>query len=113
MDIVHSLTLPIHTLYFQVQVPIPHRGNDPGGGTLPSRGKDRQTTPAPAQTSAGTTQTRATRSQTPSPTPLTPTPVPNDPHPHPKRGPCTKEGSTWSKRARQPEPPQDETVPTS
>ncbi|MED6244356.1 hypothetical protein ATANTOWER_006104 [Ataeniobius toweri] len=27
MDIVHSLTLPIHILYSQVQVPIPHRGN--------------------------------------------------------------------------------------
>ncbi|MED6251591.1 hypothetical protein ATANTOWER_000189 [Ataeniobius toweri] len=25
MDIVHSLTLPIHTLYSQVQVPMPHR----------------------------------------------------------------------------------------
>ncbi|MEQ2298726.1 hypothetical protein AMECASPLE_008327 [Ameca splendens] len=44
MDIIHSLTLPIHTLYSQVQVPIPHRDNqppDPGGGPLLSGGGDR------------------------------------------------------------------------
>ncbi|MEQ2291891.1 hypothetical protein AMECASPLE_017492 [Ameca splendens] len=29
MDVVPSLTLPIHTLYSQVQVPIPHRDNQP------------------------------------------------------------------------------------
>ncbi|MED6254731.1 hypothetical protein ATANTOWER_032382 [Ataeniobius toweri] len=84
-----TLTLPIHTLYSQVQVPIPHRGNqspDPGG-PLPSRGRDRQTAPTPE----------------PGPRPPAPTPVPNDPHPHAKRGSCTKEGSTWSKLARQPE----------
>ncbi|MED6288881.1 hypothetical protein CHARACLAT_030765 [Characodon lateralis] len=37
MDVVHSLTLSIHTLYCQVQVLIPQRGNwppDPGGGVL-------------------------------------------------------------------------------
>ncbi|KAK5611394.1 hypothetical protein CRENBAI_017402 [Crenichthys baileyi] len=37
--------------------------------------------------------------------------VPNDPHPHLERGPCTKEGSTWSKLPRQPEPPQNKIVP--
>ncbi|KAK5614232.1 hypothetical protein CRENBAI_006197 [Crenichthys baileyi] len=50
MDVVHSLTLPIHTLYSQVQVPIPHRDNqplDPGGGPVPCGGGDRQTAPAP------------------------------------------------------------------
>ncbi|MEQ2251234.1 hypothetical protein ILYODFUR_008760 [Ilyodon furcidens] len=50
MDVVHSLTLPIHTLYSQVQVPIPHRDNqppDPGGGHLPSGGGDGLTAPAP------------------------------------------------------------------
>ncbi|MEQ2251192.1 hypothetical protein ILYODFUR_008370 [Ilyodon furcidens] len=39
MDVVYSLTLPIHTLYSQVQVPIPQSGNQPpdsGGGPLPS-----------------------------------------------------------------------------
>ncbi|MEQ2303081.1 hypothetical protein AMECASPLE_013109 [Ameca splendens] len=29
MDVVHSLTLPIHTLYSQVQVLIPHRTASP------------------------------------------------------------------------------------
>ncbi|KAK5607889.1 hypothetical protein CRENBAI_009416 [Crenichthys baileyi] len=32
------------------------------------------------------------------------TPVPNNPHP--ERRPCAEEGSTWSKLAHQPEPPQ-------
>ncbi|MEQ2281642.1 hypothetical protein AMECASPLE_032559 [Ameca splendens] len=38
MDIVHPPTLPIHSLYSQVQVPIPHRDNqppEPGVGPLP------------------------------------------------------------------------------
>ncbi|MEQ2289722.1 hypothetical protein AMECASPLE_036104 [Ameca splendens] len=47
----------------------------------------------------------------PSPAPA-PNPVPNNPHPPPERGLCTKEGSTWLKPARQPEPPQDIAVPT-
>ncbi|MEQ2278829.1 hypothetical protein AMECASPLE_003214 [Ameca splendens] len=111
MDVVPLLTLPIHTLYSQVQVPIPHRGNqpqDPGGGPLPSGGGDRQTAPAPAQTSAGTAQTRATPVQTPTPCP---NPIPSDPHPHPERGHVQKKGSTWSKQARhrmkQSQPPED------
>ncbi|MED6249418.1 hypothetical protein ATANTOWER_013755 [Ataeniobius toweri] len=50
MDVIHSFTLPMHTLYSQVQAPVPPRGNqpsDPGGGPLPSWGRDRQTAPAP------------------------------------------------------------------
>ncbi|MED6244875.1 hypothetical protein ATANTOWER_026288 [Ataeniobius toweri] len=87
MDVVHSLTLPIHTLYSQIQVPIPHRGNqppDPEGGPFPSGDEDRETAPAPAQTIAGTAQTRLSLAQNPTPAP---TPVPNDPHPHSERVP--------------------------
>ncbi|MED6240795.1 hypothetical protein ATANTOWER_028267 [Ataeniobius toweri] len=39
MDVAHSLTIPIHTLYCKVQVQIPQRGNQspyPGGGPLSS-----------------------------------------------------------------------------
>ncbi|KAK5610761.1 hypothetical protein CRENBAI_026869 [Crenichthys baileyi] len=49
------------------------------------------------------------------PNPSDPNPDPSvskNPHPNPERGPCTKDRSTWSKRARQPELPLDETVPT-
>ncbi|MEQ2313359.1 hypothetical protein AMECASPLE_001195 [Ameca splendens] len=73
------------------------------------RGEDRQTVPAAAQTSAGTARTQQPRHR---PRPPALTPVPNDPGPHPEREPLTKEGPTWSKRARQPELSQDETVPT-
>ncbi|MEQ2312004.1 hypothetical protein AMECASPLE_026440 [Ameca splendens] len=99
MDVVHSLTLPIHILYFQVQVPIPHSGNqppEPGGGPIPSKGGDRQTAKAPE----------------PGLVPEPERPRPSDPHPHPQRGACTKERSTWSKLAHQPQPPQDEIIPT-
>ncbi|MEQ2316655.1 hypothetical protein AMECASPLE_034660 [Ameca splendens] len=40
MDIVHSLTLPIHTLYSQVQVPIPHRDNQPPDPDIEARDRD-------------------------------------------------------------------------
>ncbi|KAK5615062.1 hypothetical protein CRENBAI_006188 [Crenichthys baileyi] len=79
---------------------------------MPGRGLQKHCTsiaPGPARISAGTTKSKLPQ---PGPRPPTPTPVPNDPHPHPERGPCTKEGSTWSKQAHQPEPPQDETVAT-
>ncbi|MED6272163.1 hypothetical protein CHARACLAT_027400 [Characodon lateralis] len=92
MDVVHSLTLPIHTLHSQVQVSIPHRDNeppDPGGSPLPSGGGDRQTTPGQPGPMPETERPRV-------PAPNT---VPNDPHPYPERGPCKKEGSTWSKLA--------------
>ncbi|MEQ2238991.1 hypothetical protein ILYODFUR_039156 [Ilyodon furcidens] len=98
MDVIHSFTLPMHTLYSQVQAPVPPRGNqpsDPGGSPLPSWGRDRQTAPRPGRPPAPATN-----------------PVPNNPHPPLERGLCTKEGSTWPKPARQPEPPQDEAVPT-
>ncbi|MED6259779.1 hypothetical protein ATANTOWER_030891 [Ataeniobius toweri] len=45
MDVVHSLTLPIHTLYSQVQVPIPHRDNqppDPGTSGVRNRNPDKE-----------------------------------------------------------------------
>ncbi|KAK5619114.1 hypothetical protein CRENBAI_025775 [Crenichthys baileyi] len=96
------------------QVLIPQRGNQPldprGGSLLPSfRGGDRHphtsAAPAPAQTSADTAPMRVTLAHTPTRL-SSPTPVPNDSDPH------TKDGSTWFKRACQPELSQDETVPT-
>ncbi|KAK5606757.1 hypothetical protein CRENBAI_016102 [Crenichthys baileyi] len=48
MDVLHSLTLSMHTLYSKVRAPAAPRGNQPpdqGGGPLPSRGRDRQTGP--------------------------------------------------------------------
>ncbi|MEQ2312268.1 hypothetical protein AMECASPLE_029168 [Ameca splendens] len=97
MDVIHSLTLPMHTLYSQVQAPVHPRGNqppDPGGGPLPSWGRGRQTAPVLPR-------------PRPSSRPPAPNPVPNKPHPPPERGLCTKEGSTWPKATRQPEPPQE------
>ncbi|MEQ2238709.1 hypothetical protein ILYODFUR_036015 [Ilyodon furcidens] len=105
MDVIHSLTLPMHTLYSQVQVPVHPRGNQrsyPGGGPLPSwaeTGRQRRHRPDPGDPG-------------PAPAPPTPNPVPNNPDPPLERGVCTKEGSKWLKPARKLEPPQDSAVQT-
>ncbi|MED6284801.1 hypothetical protein CHARACLAT_022687 [Characodon lateralis] len=103
MDVIHSLTLPIHTLYSQVQVLKPHRGNqppNPGGGPLSSGGE----TGRPPQHLTG---------------PGLPGLVPEPERPQSPtnpiliwRGGHEQEESTWSKLAWHQKLPQNEIVPT-
>ncbi|MEQ2316677.1 hypothetical protein AMECASPLE_034978 [Ameca splendens] len=104
-------TLYTHTPHTYSILPGPSTDTDtPEGQPAPVprrcspslRSGDRQTAQAPVETSTGTTLIQTTPAQIP---------TPNDPCPHPENGAQTKEGSTWSKRARQPDPAQDETVP--
>ncbi|MED6246077.1 hypothetical protein ATANTOWER_012468 [Ataeniobius toweri] len=106
MDVVHSLTLSIHTPYSHVQVPIPHRDNqppEPAGGPLPSGGKDRQTAPAPEPGPASPDSCLNLSDPCPDPDSPALTPVPNDPQPHLEREPCTKEGSGTGTMPQEPQ----------
>ncbi|MED6249735.1 hypothetical protein ATANTOWER_018820 [Ataeniobius toweri] len=88
MDVVHSLTLPIHTLYSQIQCRYHIVATGPGKGSPSLWGRDRQTVPAPAQTSAGTARIQATPARTPTP----------HPDPSPQRPPSSSGEGAMYKR---------------
>ncbi|MEQ2186960.1 hypothetical protein GOODEAATRI_034201 [Goodea atripinnis] len=99
-----TLTYTPHA-YSQVQVLISQRGNQP---------QTQEVVPFPAGVETGRPPQHQPRLVSALPEPEQPgpgPPAPNDHHPRPERGPSTKERSTWTKLARQPELPPEETVP--